>query len=124
MMRGIMRYNANRKLSVFVMIVAIIITFILPIQHVHGQDTNYYVGGTGASDSNPGTSSLPFATIQKAASIAVSGSIVNIRAGTYRETITPANSGVTFQPDGVATVVVSGLVPELSCAIPFSFLRL
>jgi hypothetical protein len=28
--------------------------------------TNYYVGGTGANDSNPGTSALPWATLQHA----------------------------------------------------------
>ena len=73
---------------------------------------NYYVGGAGASDHNPGTASQPFATIQKAASVAVAGDFVNIRAGTYRETVTPANSGtpghpITFQPDGNAAVTVS-----------------
>ena len=47
----------------------------------------YYVGGDGASDSNPGTAAQPFATIQKAASVAVAGDIVNIRSGNYRETI-------------------------------------
>lgn len=74
---------------------------------------NYYVGGAGASDRNPGTASQPLATIQKAAGVAVAGDFINIRAGTYRETITPANSGtpghpITFQPDGNAVVKVSG----------------
>lgn len=69
--------------------------------------TDYYVGGAGASDSNPGTAAQPFLTIQKAASVAVSGDVVNIRAGVYRETITPASSGVTFQSSEGA--VVSGL---------------
>ena len=68
-----------------------------------------FVGGAGASDSNPGTAAQPFATIQKAASIAVAGDVVKIRQGTYRETIMPASSGVTFQPDNGATVLVSGL---------------
>ena len=68
-----------------------------------------FVGGAGASDTNPGTAAQPFATIQKAASTAVAGDVVKIRQGTYRETITPANSGVTFQPDNGATVVISGL---------------
>lgn len=74
---------------------------------------NYYVGGAGALDANPGTASQPLATIQKAATVAVAGDFVNIRAGTYRETITPANSGtpghpITFQSDGNAVVTVSG----------------
>lgn len=73
----------------------------------------YYVGGENASDSNPGTTSLPFASIQKAASLAVAGDVVNIRTGTYRETIIPASSGtpgnpIVFQPDGEAIVTISG----------------
>ncbi|TVS10273.1 MAG: right-handed parallel beta-helix repeat-containing protein, partial [Planctomycetaceae bacterium] len=74
---------------------------------------DFYVGGDGASDRNPGTASEPFATIQKAASVAAAGDFVNIRSGIYRETVVPANSGasgqpVTFQPDGDAEVTVSG----------------
>ena len=74
---------------------------------------NFYVGGDGASDRNPGTASQPFATIQKAAGVAAAGDVVNIRPGIYRETVVPANSGapgqpVTFQPEGDAEVTVSG----------------
>ena len=54
---------------------------------------NFYVGGDGASDRNPGTASQPFATIQKAAGVAAAGDVVNIRPGIYRETVVPANSG-------------------------------
>src|SRR6188474_1466206 len=74
---------------------------------------DYYVGGAGASDNNPGTATQPFATIQKAASLAKAGDVVNIRGGVYRETITPANSGggspIVFRPDNGAVVVISGL---------------
>jgi hypothetical protein len=74
------------------------------------------VGGPGAADQNPGTASQPFATLQKAASVAVAGDVVNIRAGTYRETVVPANSGtvghpIVFRPDGDAAVTVSGADP-------------
>ena len=97
-------------------VAAIIVLFLgatfLFIQDLQGAD--YYVGGTGASDTNPGTASLPFATIQKASTIAVAGDIVNIRAGIYRETIVPTNSGtsgnpITYQPDGNVVVTISGL---------------
>jgi hypothetical protein len=47
-----------------------------------------------------------YKTIQAAASTAVSGDIVNIKAGIYRETITP-NSGITF--NGEPGAIVSGL---------------
>ncbi|MEJ1236940.1 Ig-like domain-containing protein [Chryseolinea sp. T2] len=80
---------------------------------------DYYVGGAGASDSNPGTASQPFATIQKAASVAKAGDVVNVRSGTYRETITPANSGaagspITYQAESGATVIISGADPVTS----------
>src|SRR5688572_13760619 len=67
-----------------------------------------FVGGAGASDTNPGTAAQPFATIQKAASVAVAGDVVKIRSGIYRETIVPTN-GTVFQPDQGATVTISGL---------------
>lgn len=74
----------------------------------------YYVGGSGASDNNPGTPTQPFATIQKAASVAVAGDIVTIRSGIYRETIVPTNSGtpgnpIIYQPEPGAVVTISGL---------------
>jgi gliding motility-associated-like protein len=68
-----------------------------------------FVGGAGALDSNPGTATQPFATIQKAASVAVAGDVVKIRGGIYRETIVVANSGVTFQNDQGAIAIISGL---------------
>jgi hypothetical protein len=74
---------------------------------------NLYVGGANASDNNPGTATEPFATIQKAATLATAGDIINIRSGIYRETIVPTNSGtsgnpIVFQPDGDAVVTISG----------------
>ncbi len=57
----------------------------------------YYVSEKG-SDSNAGTLSAPFRTIQKAASKATAGSTVYIRGGTYRETVTPAYSGTSSAP--------------------------
>lgn len=77
--------------------------------------SSYYVATTG-NDSNPGTLASPFRTIQKAASVAAAGDTVYIRAGTYRETVTPANSGssgnpITFQPYNGETVTISGAEP-------------
>ncbi len=75
--------------------------------------TSYYVGVYG-SDSNSGTSVwTPFRTIQKCATVALAGDTCNITAGTYRETVTPANSGtatapITFQKYGTGDVTVSG----------------
>jgi len=38
---------------------------------------NFYVGGDGASDRNPGTAAQPFATIQKAAGVAAAGELAS-----------------------------------------------
>lgn len=72
----------------------------------------YYVAPYG-SDENPGTGELPFLTVQKAASIAQAGDTIYLRAGTYRETVTPVNSGtagnpITFKPYKDEEVIISG----------------
>src|SRR5215475_12883312 len=84
---------------------------------------NYYVA-TDGSDGNPGTLDQPFQTIQKAGSVVVAGDTVYVRAGTYRETVTPARSGtqmapITFQPYNGESVTISGadLIPESSWTI-------
>lgn len=61
------------------------------------QAATYYVSMAG-NDSNTGTLALPFRTIQKAANLMRAGDTCLIRAGTYRETITPANSGASGAP--------------------------
>ena len=76
------------------------------------QAADYYVSPSG-SDSAPGTLAQPFQTIQKAASVMVAGDTAFIRAGTYRETVTPAHSGtqnapITFMPYNGESVTVSG----------------
>ena len=75
-------------------------------------DNNYYVA-TDGSDSDPGSIDEPFLTIQKFADIAIAGDTCFIREGTYRETITPANSGnaeseITYKSYPGETAVVSG----------------
>jgi len=52
----------------------------------------YYVAPDG-SDANPGTESLPWKTIQKAADTLAAGERVYIKAGTYKEKVTPGRSG-------------------------------
>jgi len=60
--------------------------------------STFFVCGPKASDTNPGTAAAPFATIQKAASVAQPGDVVKIRDGIYRKTVTPANSGTEEEP--------------------------
>lgn len=73
---------------------------------------SYFVAPWG-SDANTGTQLAPFKTIQKAANKMVAGDTCYIRAGTYRETVVPANSGsakapVTFEAFQGERVIVSG----------------
>jgi parallel beta-helix repeat protein len=72
----------------------------------------YYVAPNG-SDSNPGTESLPWRTVQKAADSLVAGETVFIRAGTYEEQVIPQNSGsagntITYTAYPGETVTIDG----------------
>jgi hypothetical protein len=53
----------------------------------------YHVAKTG-SDTNPGTKEAPFLTVSKAALIMKSSDTVTVHAGTYREWVSPFNSGL------------------------------
>ncbi|MGH9599071.1 MAG: right-handed parallel beta-helix repeat-containing protein [Terracidiphilus sp.] len=54
----------------------------------------FYVSPSG-SDANPGTSSAPFRTIQHAADLAQPGDVVTVRAGIYRERVSPPRGGTS-----------------------------
>jgi hypothetical protein len=79
---------------------------------------DYYVDQThpAASDANPGTASLPWKTIGKAASTVTAGDLVLIRGGTYREGVKVMHSGtaerrITFKAMPGERVLVSGADP-------------
>jgi len=55
--------------------------------------TVYYVDATNGNDSNLGTESFPWKTIQKAANTTVAGDTVIVKAGTYNERISESTSG-------------------------------
>jgi pectin methylesterase-like acyl-CoA thioesterase len=57
----------------------------------------YYVATTGL-DTNPGTQTAPFQTIQKAADVVQPGDTVIVKAGTYRERVTMKTSGMAGKP--------------------------
>ncbi len=58
----------------------------------------YYVSTSGNDTTGDGSFSAPWQTIQKASANVVAGDIVEIRAGIYRETIVPGNSGAVGNP--------------------------
>ncbi len=68
-----------------------------------------FVGPNG-NDSNPGTITQPYLTIQRCATAVSAGSTCMVRAGTYHETVTP-NSGVTITSFNGESVTVDGADP-------------
>jgi parallel beta-helix repeat protein len=107
--------SGNKKLAM--VIIAALIVSIVPIwpAGISHAATDYYVSPSG-NDSNGGTLSAPFKTIQKCASLVTAGGTCYIRSGTYRETVTPTNSGtagspILFKPYNNESVTVTGADP-------------
>jgi Right handed beta helix region len=76
----------------------------------------YHFVSPNGSDSNPGTLDLPFKTVQKCADLVKPSETCYLRAGTYRETIHPALSGMASEPIVFAAyqnedVTISGADP-------------
>jgi hypothetical protein len=70
--------------------------------------TTYHVDASKGDDSNPGTSTNPFKTIQRAADVMSSGDICEIRTGIYRETVTPKADNLTFRAASGTQPTISG----------------
>jgi hypothetical protein len=74
--------------------------------------TTFYVSKSG-SDSNSGSQSAPWLTIQHAATTATAGDTVIVEAGTYNESDTFSNSGtvsapIVFQSQTPGTAILDG----------------
>ncbi len=73
--------------------------------------TNYYVSPRG-NDSNPGSSSQPWRTLQRAADVAPPGAVVQIRGGTYAPFVMKrsgtSSQPIVFQRYGTEDVAVVG----------------
>jgi parallel beta-helix repeat protein len=85
--------------------------------HVHIGSSYYYVA-PGGNDLNPGTESLPWRTLAKAASMATANVTVFIRQGTYNERLVLTKSGtaegpITFTsyPGDSVTITGVGMTP-------------
>ncbi len=74
-----------------------------------GNSNIRFVAPTG-NDSNPGTIDQPYQTLQHCATAVTQGGTCAVRAGTYRETVTP-NSGITIEAYNFESVVVDGSDP-------------
>jgi hypothetical protein len=84
----------------------------------------YYVDANSGSDSNPGTLSDPFLTIQHAVNVAVSNSVIYLRAGIYylKDTIFlgPENSGLTFASYNGEDAQINGGIPLTTKWAPYN----
>lgn len=73
----------------------------------------FYVGPNG-NNLNPGTRTAPFRTIQHAADVAQPGDVITVRAGIYRERISPPRGGrsdtkrILYQAAPGEKVVITG----------------
>jgi hypothetical protein len=86
-----------------------------PLSASQPNSNTYWVDNANplANDGNPGSEALPWKSIGHAASIAVAGDTVNVKAGTYPERVHPAHSGsagarITFQAFPRRTVTMWG----------------
>jgi len=91
----------------------IIILFIL-LNFSPAFSADYYVDNTGGSDSANGDIGTPWETIAKANSTLVADDTVYIRAGRYKESIHPDNSGtsgnyITYQNYNGEVVLITGV---------------
>ncbi|MFA6961645.1 MAG: right-handed parallel beta-helix repeat-containing protein [Opitutaceae bacterium] len=81
-------------------------------------EKTYYVAreNPAASDANPGTEALPFASIGRAAALLEPGERVVVGTGVYRETIAPRRGGtgpdrmISYESAPGATVIVKGAI--------------
>ena len=91
----------------------------------------YYVSTTG-NDSNPGTETLPWKTIQKAANTLVAGDTVLVRGGVYDvpnngNPIILKNSGtasqyITYKAHPGETVTIQGNYPQSGSSVWYGIL--
>ncbi len=99
-----------KKLFVLMLVSVFVFSSLFAAQPARAAGKVYYVSVTG-KDSNSGSLTRPFRTIQKAADVAVAGDTVYVRRGTYTERVTIKNSGaagnyITFSAYPGETAIV------------------
>ena len=101
-----MKRNLSMVQKAGVVHAAFFVLVLLLSQSVAGQvGSTFYISTTG-SDSNPGTSTQPWLTIQHAANTVTAGATVNVMGGEYNAFVSFPNSGtqsapIIFQSDPV-----------------------
>jgi Right handed beta helix region len=70
-----------------------LVLLLLCVSPAFGQSNSSFYVSTAGSDSNPGTQTAPWRTVQHAADTARAGSTVNVRGGVYEELVSIKASG-------------------------------
>lgn len=70
-----------------------LVLLLLCVSPAFGQSNSSFYVSTAGSDSNPGTQTAPWRTVQHAADTARAGSTVNVRGGVYEELVSIKGSG-------------------------------
>ena len=86
-------YNINTKFKLFYMKNRALLFACVGILVCNGLIAKEYHVAKSGSDTNPGTVEAPFLTISKAAMVLNAGDTVTVHSGTYREWVSPRNSG-------------------------------
>ena len=73
--------------------IIILLTLLLAAPVIGFAGTTYYVNGSTGNDSNSGTQSSPWKTIQKAANAMTGGDTLVVASGTYPERVIVSKSG-------------------------------
>jgi parallel beta-helix repeat protein len=109
------RSDRSLRIRLLMVAVAAIALVALNVRAASALPTVLYVdrGNPSCSDTGLGTSTQPFCTIKKGASVATAGQTVQVASGTYPELVTVSNSGspgspIVFTAAPGASVTVSG----------------
>jgi hypothetical protein len=104
---------------------AVVLVLLVGVAGAFGQtNSSYYVSTTG-DDSNPGSETAPWRTVQHAADVARAGSTVNVRGGVYEELVSIKASGnaadgyITFRsyPGETAVLDAVNFAPDSKSSI-------
>lgn len=104
---------------------SIILMLLLSASATYCQPNSLYYVATTGNDSNPGTQTSPWRTVQHAADTAHAGSVVNVRGGIYEELVSINASGnagegfITFRsyPGETAILDAEHFTPKARSAI-------
>lgn len=110
-MKRLSRYIRNTVLAIVGVAMCAGVATLAPAADATG--ITYYVATTG-NDSNPGSLSAPFATIQKAANTMAPGDTTYVRAGTYPGGVNITRSGTAGSY--VTLAAYPGEAPSIDCA--------